>query len=122
MLKRLISMALLAVALGATAAQAESDLDFTLVNKTGYGIKEVYIGPTTSKDWGENLLEEPLENNESIEITFHPKAAKIQKWDLMVVWVDDDEDVYWRGYKLSEINRITLKYNRETGQTTAVTE
>ncbi len=125
MSKKLTLAALLLIAqalAGVRGAQAETKLDFTLLNKTGYGIKEVYIGPTSSESWGENLISEPLENGESVDITFNRAAEGIAKWDLMIAWVDEDNNVYWRGYKLAEISKITLKYDRESGQTTAVTE
>ena len=37
-------------AVSATPAFAEGKQDFDLVNKTGYEIKEVYIGPSTSQE------------------------------------------------------------------------
>jgi hypothetical protein len=117
-----LALALVAVLVATPRAKAESELDFTIVNSTGYGIKELYVGPTKSDSWGENLLDETLENGESVKIEFHPEAEDIAKWDIMIAWVDEGENVYWRGYKLAEISKITLKYNRKTGETTAVTE
>ena len=39
-----------------TPAYADNDrLDFSLVNKTGYGIKEVYVAPHSTDTWSENL-------------------------------------------------------------------
>lgn len=105
-----------------TVARAESQLDFTLVNATGYGIKAIYIAPSASKNWEENVIDEVLETGESIAIEFSPKT-KATKFDLMVSWEDeDDPDVYWTGYDLSEISKITLKYDRKTNKTTAATE
>ncbi len=49
-------------------------------------------------------------------------AEKVAKWDIMIAWVDEGDNVYWRGYKLAEISKITLKYDRKSGETTAVTE
>ncbi len=40
------------------AAQAV-DLDFELVNGTGWAIKEIYISPATVNNWQENILAEP---------------------------------------------------------------
>ena len=40
-----------------TETASNPELDFTLVNKTGYAIKKVYIGPTSSKDWVEQRRE-----------------------------------------------------------------
>jgi hypothetical protein len=101
---------------------AQSELDFTLANKTGYGIKAVYVAPSSSTTWEENLISETLEHNEEVEIQFDPKGKHPAKWDIMVVFIDDDSKVYWKGAKLTEISKITLKYNRSTGATTAETE
>jgi hypothetical protein len=102
---------------------AESSLDFTLVNKTGYGIKAVYVAPSSSKQWGESIIDEPLEDGQSVDVEFQPKAASIKKWDIMVSWEDeDDPDVYWTGAQLSDISKITLKYDRKTNTTSASTE
>ena len=107
----------------APRAHAESALDFKLVNKTGYGIKAIHIGPSSQKDWGENILSESLGDGEAVDIEFQPKAANIAKWDLLVSWDDpEDPDVYWIGYKLSEITTITLKYDATSNKTSAVVE
>lgn len=126
MFKKLLFTAALGLALMAVkapTAAAESALDFTLVNKTGYAISAVYIGPSSSKEWGENILDDVLGNGESATITFHPKAGSIAKWDLRVSWEDEeDPDVYWLGFELAHISKITLKYDRNTNKTSAVTE
>lgn len=123
MLKKLILGLAAAAALTTSApARAESELDFTLVNKTGYGIKAIYIGPSSSKEWGENIIEEVLADGESVEIEFSPKA-KAKTWDLMITWEEDGfPDEYWTGARLAEISKITLKYDRKTDTTSAVTE
>jgi hypothetical protein len=122
MKKSLLAVVLLAL-VGLTAtARAESELDFTLVNKTGYGIKEVYIAPSASTTWEENIIDEVLENGEEVEVKFDPKGKHPAKWDIMIVFVDDNEKVYWKGAKLTEISKLTLTYNRETGQTSAAVE
>jgi hypothetical protein len=97
------------------------DLDFTLVNKTGYGIKEIYIAPSASTDWGDNLLKKPMENADSLAISFDPKA-KAEHWDIRIVWVDEGADVVWKKCKLTEISKFTLHYNRDTDETSAETE
>ncbi len=101
-------------------AHAELNLDFKLVNKTGYDIKEVYIGPTSSDEWGENILAEGLKDGESASITFSPKATA-KKWDIKVVYADKDT-AEWKGYKLEEITKISLYWNAEKQVSTAKTE
>jgi hypothetical protein len=122
MKRRLMAAVVLAVLFAGTKLGAESALDFTLVNKTGYGISEVYIGPSSSDEWGDNILKGELNDDEKIEITFHHRAEKVAKWDLMITFSDDNSKVYWRGYNLSEISKITLHYDRHADKTTAVTE
>src|SRR5947209_2456601 len=101
------SMTLLALLLGlVVSAKAELDLDFTLANKTGYDIKEVYIGPTASDEWGDNVLKGTLKNGEALELKFSPKATA-EKWDIKVVYTDG-EKAQWIGYKLTDINKISL--------------
>ena len=121
-----LSMPLLALVIGIIAqvvpAHADNDnLDFTLANKTGYGIKEIYIAPSASTDWGDNIISKPLENGDALSITFSPKATA-EHWDIRIVWVDEGADVVWKKCKLSEINKITLHYDRDTDETTAETE
>jgi hypothetical protein len=125
MFKKLL-LATAGIALMVTSAPmagAESSLDFTLVNKTGYGIQGIYVAPSSSKDWGESIIDDVLAEGESVDIEFQPKAASIKKWDILVKWEDeDDPDVYWTGYDLATINKITLKYDRKANKTSAATE
>ena len=124
MLKRIVVLGALALGLLAVqpAVHAESELDFTLANATGYGIKEVYVAPSESDKWGSNILKGVLENGQSVAISFHPSAAEVEDWDIMVSWVDGGDKVYWRGAKLSTISKITLHYDRASGETSASAE
>lgn len=100
------------------------NLDFLLVNKTGYDISEIYVSPTKIKDWGEDIMgRDILASGESVEISFDTEETA-RKWDIYVTWVgyDSDEDVYWTGFDLSKISKITLFYNDKTGETWAETE
>lgn len=112
--------------IGVTAmAQAEnSQLDFTLVNKTGYDIKEIYIAPSSQEEWDSSdkvSMPGALKDDASVDIVFHPKA-KAAKWDLRIVWVDGGDAVEWSGFDLTEISKITLFYDDKTEKTTAETE
>ena len=101
---------------------ADNDtLDFKLVNKTGYGIKEIYIAPSASTDWGDTIISKPMENGDELSITFDPKE-KAEHWDIRIVWVDEGADVVWKKCKLSEISKITLHYDRDTDETSATVE
>ena len=105
-----------------TPARADNDkLDFSLVNKTGYGIDEVYVSPHRSDTWSDNLISKPLENGETLDISFNA-SAKAARWDIKIVWVDEGSPVVWKDCKLSEISKFILHYNRDTDETTAETE
>src|SRR5437870_5150687 len=99
------------VKLGSLAinAGAELNLDFELVNKTGYDIKSLYIGPSANKEWTDDmevLHGRTFPNGSTLDITFNPKA-RAEKWDIMVEWVGDYENDQWLNLKLTEISKVT---------------
>ena len=97
------------------------NLDFELVNGTGYAIKEIYISPASVADWQQNILSESMDDGESAEITFNPEADAAL-WDMKIVWVDPGEDVVWQGLDLTKISKLTLRYNAENNETSAEAE
>jgi len=97
------------------------NLDFTLVNATGYGIAAVQISPTKQQEWGGNILDEELGDGEAVDISFHPQADAA-RWDLQITWSDESEQVYWIGLNLTEISQLTLYYDEATGKTSATIE
>jgi hypothetical protein len=106
---------------GLGSAQAQSRLDFTLVNRTGYEINEVYIGPTTSRSWGDDVMGEgTLPHGRSADIQFNRRASACG-WDMKVVYADGDESE-WRNLDLCSISRVSLHWDRKNGTTRAVTE
>lgn len=116
--------ALLLLLSAPAAYSAELNLDFELVNATGYDIKEIYIAPTSQEEWSaEDKVQLPgvLKNEGSVDLTFHPKNTAA-KWDLKIVWAEEGDPVEWRDLNLSEISKITLFYNEKTDTTTAETE
>ncbi len=127
MTKTLLRASLLSVLflfLGLAGRAGELDLDFKLVNKTGYAIKKIYLSPTKADEWGENVVKGGLKDGQSADISFHP-AASAAKWDLKVEWAapyESDPAVEWHGFKLTDISKITLRYNKQTDETSAVTE
>ncbi len=97
------------------------DADFTLVNKTGYTIRSVYIAPAKSKTWGNDRLGDGvLDHGKQRLIKFSNKAQCVQS--INITFDDDGSEVEWDGFDLCELNKITLKYNRKTGDVSADTE
>lgn len=114
-------LAVAAVAAFASSAAFAGGADFTLSNRTGYDIREVYLSPTKRNSWGNDRMGDiVLEKNKSRLFKFNSSAAC--KQDLKVVFDDDDSEVEWTGFDLCEINKITLKYNRSTKEVSAETE
>ncbi len=117
---KFLMLPLLAAALFSSAAFA-GDADFTLVNRTGYDIREVYISPSKRNNWGNDRLGDGvLEKGKSKLFRFADKASC--KQDLMVVFDDDGSKVTWEEFDLCDLNKITLKYNRSTREVSADTE
>jgi hypothetical protein len=105
----------------ATGTATAGDADFTLVNRTGYALREVYVSPSHKNAWGKDRMGEyTLENGKSRLFKFSDKSACDQ--DLKVVFDDDGSEVVWEEIDLCALNKITLKYNRKTGQVSADTE
>jgi hypothetical protein len=123
-----LCLTVLAFSSGRTSASAtktvvnvaqNEDLDFKLVNQTGYNIKAVYIGPNNNPEWTsdmEVLHGRTFKSGTSLDITFHPKA-KAAKWDLMVEWADGSGKEQWLGLDLTKIEKLTLLYDAEKDKT-----
>jgi hypothetical protein len=102
-------------------AAVAGDADFTLVNRTGYDLREVYVSPSNKNAWGKDRMgDKVLENGRSRLFLFSDKSACTQ--DLKVVFDDDGSEVIWEDIDLCEISKITLKYNRKSGVVSADTE
>lgn len=103
------------------AALADGKQNFSLLNKTGYTISEVYVAPSKSASWEEDVLgRDQLPNGSTVDIIFSRKE-KVCKWDLMVVY-EDGEEAEWAGFDLCTVSRIAISYNRKTGETWATYE
>jgi hypothetical protein len=113
--------AALFLGLHAPSAQAQGRQDFTLVNRTGYTINELYVGPTSSDNWGPDILGTgTLPNGRQVAITFPARSSECM-WDMKVVY-DDGDQTEWRNVNLCSISRISLFWDRGAGTTRAVAE
>ncbi|MFA7428532.1 MAG: hypothetical protein WCZ23_00070 [Rhodospirillaceae bacterium] len=106
--------------LWATSAVAGNQ-DFSLTNKTGYQIDRIYVSPSNSTSWDEDVMgRDALANGEAVDISFD-NSENTCKWDLKAVY-NDGEEAVWEGFNLCEISKITLHYNANTGVTSATYE
>ena len=75
----------------ASTAFADGKQDFDLVNRTGYTIDKVFVSPSNSNDWEDDVLgRDVLDDGEKVHIRFN-RAAKSCKWDLKVVYSDGEK-------------------------------
>lgn len=102
-------------------ALADGKQNFSLENRTGYKISEVYVSPRKTSTWEEDVLgEDELANGETVNIRFS-RSDKSCNWDLKVVYEDGDTSE-WEDFNLCEISIIRLFYNRKKGETRAEIE
>jgi hypothetical protein len=118
----LISMVAAAAAVlfmpAAGMADENGKQDFTLVNRTGYTISEVYVSPSRANDWQEDVLgDNQLEDGQHVAIHFHRNAHPCH-WDLKVVY-DDKTSAQWSRFDLCSVSEITVHYNEKSGETSA---
>ena len=95
-----------AASTGTTAVPAGGS-GFDLVNFTGSTLRAVYISPSDSKGWEENLLGgDELNDGNTVKIRFSPEERAVL-WDIRVEGTDEHY-AEWRGLDLSGVSRITL--------------
>lgn len=119
-MRRLLLAALLALCLS-PAAMAQGRQNFSLQNRTGYQINELYVGPSSSPNWGRDILgENVLANGQRFDVRFPQRAAACM-WDIKVVYEDGDESEFMQ-VNLCRVSTVTLFWNRQAGTTRFVVE
>jgi len=107
------------VAFAAPAGAQDAKQDFKLVNKTGYELKALYVSPSKSDDWANDILgQDVLADGQVVNVHFSPKANTC-KWDLKVVYSDDDSSAVWGNVDLCTIEKVTIHYDRKKDETRA---
>jgi hypothetical protein len=119
MRKALYALPLLTLAFAQPASAAEAKQDFSLVNKTGYELKEVYVSPSKADDCQEDILGQgTLGEGERVNIHFHAKTQTC-KWDLKVVYTVDSSSAVWSDINLCDVDKITIHYDKDRDVTRA---
>ena len=99
-----------------------ADQDFRVVNKTGYQIDSVFLSKPNDDEWGSDVMgQEALADGEAANISF-AKGTHACKWDMKVVYHDDDSTAVWKALDLCSISKVSLFWNNKTQVTTAKTE
>lgn len=92
------------------ATVAAGKQDFDLVNATGYTIAEVYVAPSSSNNWEDDVLgRDILVDGETVTINFAPNQ-KACMYDILVVW-DDGDQASWDNFNLCTVTEITLHWD-----------
>lgn len=114
-MKKLVALAaVLTLASPALAGQQ----DFTIVNRTGYQIDKIFVSPSKSDDWEEDVMgDDVIEDGAKQPITFSRDTSAC-KWDLKAVYHDKDEAV-WTNIDLCTVEKITLHYDAKSDTTSA---
>ena len=101
-----------------TWTQAQTILDFKLVNDTGKDFYAVYLTDTDTQDWGEDILPEDIvKDGDTIDITFdYVGDETLCIWDLRLTHDASEEDyIYINEIDLCEVSILTL-YIDENGE------
>lgn len=103
----------MAFAIIPTTGRADSALDFTLVNDTGYTLDKGFVSPTKADEWGEDIMgKDQVPDGKSVKIHFTRAHEEHARWDLKVVFTDG-ESRYWTDLDLSSISEITIHYKND---------
>ena len=91
-----------------------NDADFTLKNKTGYQIDDVYVAKHSSSDWGSDIMGTgSLGDGERVKIVF-PHGSGACHFDIKVKYHDDNSTAEWSDINLCETDAISLYWDAKT--------
>ena len=83
------------------------ELDFALTNFTGTSFRAIYLSPSASSTWQENIMAgAELKDGDTVNIRFDPSEKNID-WDMKVEGVDG-HFAEWKNLKLGGISEVTL--------------
>jgi len=99
-----------------------SDADFTLKNKTGYQIDEVYVAAHSSSEWGNDIMgRDAFVDDASVKIVF-PHGGGACHFDVKVKYHDDSSTAEWSDVNLCDYETISLFWDAKNQITRAVGE
>lgn len=99
-----------------TWTQAQTVLDFKLVNNTGEDFYAVYLTDSDTEEWGEDILPEDIvEAGDVIDISFdYIDNETICEWDLKLTHDESEEKwIYIKEIDLCDIKILTLYIDEE---------
>ena len=107
-IKLLLLAMIFSVTISGTAFAGHQD--FTLKNQTGRDIVNIYITPSQSSSWDEDILGvDILYNGEVTDIVFD-RSETNRYWAMMATFSDGSEYV-WEDIDLFSVSEITLRFD-----------
>ena len=106
-------LALVSLVFAAPATRAADARNVTVVNATGYAIKFLGFNPPDDDDWSDNELSGVLKDGDSVYVKFNG-SDKGCDWNIRVDWQNYDSGVLWKGVDLCTIDKLTLRYDKDT--------
>jgi hypothetical protein len=109
--------------LGASTATYAQDMrNVTVVNGTGYGIKFLGFNNPGDNEWSDNELGGVMSNGQSVYVKFN-NADKGCVWNFRISWeLAGYPDVLWRDVNLCQVDKLTLRWDRNSNETSYVAE
>ena len=102
--------ALLAILAPIVAAQGKQD--FTLYNRTGMAITEMYVSPASADEWGNDILGiDTLANGDDTTIQFSYRE-RVAFWDIKLIDENGKEHMRYK-FNLLNISEITVTRQRD---------
>ncbi|MDD4364890.1 MAG: hypothetical protein PHF19_04030 [Synergistales bacterium] len=87
--------------------------DFVVVNRTGVTIYGLYVSPSDTESWEENLIEDTsIPDGGSLEISFSGYDSSEAHWDVMVT-DENDDSLIWEDINLLKYGRVVLHFDGE---------
>jgi hypothetical protein len=91
---------------------AQGAQDFTIINKTGVVIDQLFVSPVDVEEWGEDILgTDVMELDAEWEIKFNPQEEQC-KWDLKIT-DGEGNAIMWEDVDLCATAVIVLHWDGE---------
>ena len=106
----ILSLAVIALFISASAFARAGKQDFILHNQTGVEINSLFVSPHDSNDWEADILgQDTLASGDSVKVTFNDREKKV-RWDLKIT-DKDGNSLEWEDLNLVEISDLTLHWD-----------
>lgn len=111
--RRLFCTGLVASMLTFSIGAQAIDRDFTVVNRTGEQITQLFASPTRTTTWGSDILgADVLDDGASVDIHYTPSMYRGQcVFDIMIVDTDGGQHVV-NAINLCTISTVTFTVSR----------